>query len=248
MRKTELRLNLRRRAPEAQTTWRIVPAHEAALLLCDVWDRHWCQSAMARCDALAWKMAPIVEAARARGVQIIHAPSDCMEFYRDSPARRRMQDAPPLDLPAVEGQPGPPLPIDDSDGGCDDLPMCEPGRVWNRQHPAIRIADEDGISDSGDEVYRFLRHQGITTLLVMGVHTNMCVLHRSFGIRQMTRWGIQCVLVRDLTDALYNPRLHPFVTHDSGTRLVIRHIEEHWCPSIVSADLPGGRNSHGSAA
>ena len=59
----------------------------------------------------------------------------------------------------------------------------------------------------------------------MGVHTNICILNRSFGIRQFTRLGFQVVLVRDLTDAMYDPRQRPFVSHTRGTELVIEHIE-----------------------
>ena len=235
-----LRLNLRSRAQAeagGRTVRQAIPATDTALLICDMWDRHWCRSAMRRTETLAVKMAPVVEAARARGVQIIHAPSDCLDFYRDSPARRRMQETTPSAPPDRPPRPRPPLPIDDSDGGCDDLPQCVTEIAWTRQHPAIRIDDEDGISESGDEVYRFLRQHGITTLLLMGVHTNMCILGRSFGIRQMTDWGVACVLVRDLTDSLYNPRRAPFVSHDRGTRLVVQHIEAHWCPTVLSADL-----------
>jgi len=65
----------------------------------------------------------------------------------------------------------------------------------------------------------------------------MCVLGRSFAIRQMTRWGIHCVLVRDLTDSMYNPKKAPFVSHEKGTELIIQHIEKYWCPSILSVDL-----------
>lgn len=240
-----LRLNLRRRVPagdgadgwRTETVRQVIPAAQTALLICDMWDRHWCRSAMRRADALAAKMAPVVEDARTRGVRIIHAPSDCLEFYQDSPQRQRMTAVPDLDLPSPPPRPVPPLPIDDSDGGCDDRPPCVTEAVWTRQHPGLRIAEEDGLSDSGAEVYRFLRHHGITTLLFLGVHTNMCILGRPFGIRQMTHWGIACALVRDLTDSLYNPRRPPFVSHDRGTRLVIEYIEQHWCPSLLSADL-----------
>ena len=71
----------------------------------------------------------------------------------------------------------------------------------------------------------------------MGVHTNMCVLRRSFAIKQMVRWGVDVALVRDLTDAMYNPARSPYVSHDAGTQLVIGYIERFWCPSILSADL-----------
>ena len=53
----------------------------------------------------------------------------------------------------------------------------------------------------------------------------------------MTRLGFQVVLVRDLTDTMYDPRARPFVSHAHGTELVIEHIESRWCPSIMSDDL-----------
>jgi hypothetical protein len=129
--------------------------------------------------------------------------------------------------------------VDASDGGCDDARPAKSFRAWKRQHAAIPVGDKDVISDSGEEIYSLLRRRGIRNLLVMGVHTNMCVLGRSFGIRQMTRWGIRCVLVRDLTDAMYNPKKAPFVSHAEGTELVVRHIEKYWCPSVLSKDLLG---------
>jgi nicotinamidase-related amidase len=229
-----LRLNLRQ---GNETVRAEIPAGETALLLCDMWDDHWCRSAARRCDALARKMDPIVAAARARGVQIIHAPSDCMAFYAEAPQRRRMQDIPRVEPPRTEPRPEPPLPIDDSDGGCDDTPPCPQRHPWTRQHPAIHIAAEDVISDDGAEVYSLLRQKGIGNLLIAGVHTNMCVLRRSFAIRQMTAWGVRCILVRDLTDSMYNPRRSPFVNHDEGTELVIQYIERHYGPSVLSRDL-----------
>ena len=71
----------------------------------------------------------------------------------------------------------------------------------------------------------------------MGVHTNMCILHRSFGIKQMVRWGIPIALIRDLTDTMYNPEMPPYVNHNEGTELVISFIEKFWCPTIHSSDI-----------
>ncbi len=53
----------------------------------------------------------------------------------------------------------------------------------------------------------------------------------------MTRLGFDVVLARDLTDAMYDPRTRPFVSHARGTELVIQHIERTWCPTILSEDL-----------
>jgi hypothetical protein len=73
----------------------------------------------------------------------------------------------------------------------------------------------------------------------MGVHTNMCVLGRPFGIRQQVRLGMNVALARDLTDAMYDPRQRPHVPHDRGTELVVEHIERYWCPSVLGQDLMG---------
>ncbi len=210
---------------------------ETAIILCDVWDRHWCNNATERCGQLAKKMGPLLTALRAKGVTVIHAPSDCMGFYKDAPQRQKMLALTKAEPPKPLDINSPPLPIDDSDGGCDDPRPAKQHRAWTSQHPAVPIADEDFISDNGVEVYSLLKQRGIKNLLVMGVHTNMCVLNRTFAIKQMTKWGIRCVLVRDLTDAMYNPKVRPFVSHDAGTDLVIQHIETYWCPSTTSAEL-----------
>jgi hypothetical protein len=143
-------------------------------------------------------------------------------------------------LPKALDLPSHPLPIDASDGGCDCDPPDKTYWAWTRQTPHVEIGEYDGISDNGKEVFYFLKQLGIKNLLVMGVHTNMCVLGRSFAIRQMTRWGIRCILVRDLTDTMYDPKDPPHVPHDEGTRLVVKHIEKYWGPSILSNDLMKG--------
>ena len=215
----------------------VAPA-KSALILCDVWDDHWCKAAAGRCDGLAKQIADVVADARKQGFTVIHCPSDTMDFYKDSPARKRAQAAPKVDPPKNKDLPDPPLPIDDTDGGCDDIAPVKSFKAWKRQHAAIKIDDDkDYVTDNGKEVFNILKDKGVTTVFVMGVHTNMCVLNRSFAIKQLRRWDVSCLLVRDLTDAMYNPKMKPLVTHAEGTNLVIAHIEQHWCPSVTSDQL-----------
>ncbi len=212
---------------------------ETALILCDMWDKHWCQGATQRVEVLAHKIAPVVDLARKHGVLIIHAPSETMDYYRDAPQRKAILAIPSVTPPAPLSIVEPPLPIDDSDGGCDtpNNPLPVNYRAWSREHPAIAIGEGDLISDNGREVYNALHSRGIKYLLVAGVHANMCILNRTFAIRQMTKWGVHCILVRDLTDSMYNPARRPFVAHDQGTQLVIEHIERYWAPTVASAQL-----------
>lgn len=241
-----LRLHLRRqklvvdergyRRWEPVVEERVVPARQAAIIICDMWDNHWSRAAVEREAALVPRMNDVVRSARARGVSIIHAPSETMEFYADHPARKRIQAIPRVEPPPDLPHDDPPLPVDHSDGGSDTGETCW-YKAWTRQHPGIEIADEDVISDDGREIYSFLRHQGIAQVLIMGVHTGMCVLNRTFGIKQMVKWGVDIALVRDLTDALYNPERPPYVSHEEGTELIIGYIEKFWCPTVESTDL-----------
>jgi nicotinamidase-related amidase len=244
---TELTLHLRRwklgqdhgghNEWQEEITLRRVPAAATAIIICDMWDRHWSRGASERVDAMVPKMNRVLHSARNQGVQIIHAPSDTLDFYAGMPARQRILDLPPVEPPPDLDLPVPALPIDHSDEGSDTGEL-KAYRAWSRQHPGLDIDQErDAISDNGRHVYGFLRRRSIEQVLIMGVHTNMCVLNRSFAIKQMVRWGVEIALIRDLTDTMYNPAMPPYVSHDEGTQLVIGYIERFWCPSITSADI-----------
>jgi nicotinamidase-related amidase len=238
LRTQTLSLDDRRRncwqAFEGPASWN---ARETALVLCDVWDHHWCRGAEERLEVMLPRMNEVVRVAREAGIRIVHAPSETMGFYAGSPARKRIADlarvAPPPDLEHAD----PPLPVDTSQGSSD---TGEPDwhKAWSRQHPAIDIDQEqDVISDDGREVYSFFQATGIRHVLLMGVHTNMCILNRSFAIKQMVRWGVEIALIRDLTDAMYNPAFSPYVSHEEGTQLVVGYIEKFWCPTTESQGL-----------
>lgn len=240
-------LDLRLRRGESTTPVAWKPS-ETAVIICDMWDDHTCKGAARRVSEMAPKLDAAVSAARSKGALIVHAPSDVIKFYADAPQRKRVLEAPAAKaaidfkwrrlMPEREGQ----LPIDDSDW-CDCRPKCDiearkkGGWPWTRQIASIRIHPEDAISDQGQEIYNLFEQRGIKNVILCGVHTNMCVLGRSFGIRQMVLLGKNVALARDLTDCLYDPAKPPHVTHDKGTELLVAHIEKHWCPSFESGDL-----------
>ncbi len=226
---------------EVVTTRKSLRAEDTAIIICDMWDKHWSRGASERVAAMAPRMNAVVKAARAKGITIIHCPSETMPFYKDHPARKRMIDAPQTEMPKEAKHDDPPLPVDASDGGSDtgETPW---NRAWTRQHPAIDIDEEkDGISDNGQEVWNFLIQKKIKNLIVMGVHANMCVLNRPFAIKSMVRRGMNVFLARDLTDTMYDPARPPYVNHEDGTRLVVEYIEKFWCPTIASDDLLNDR-------
>jgi sugar lactone lactonase YvrE len=117
-----------------------------------------------------------------------------------------------------------------------------PHLPWQRQSDKITIdGDRDYISDRGDEVWNVLESRGIKNVILTGVHVNMCVLGRPFGLRQMARNGKNVVLMRDMTDSMYNPASWPYVSHYRGNDRIISHIERFVCPTITSDQFIGGK-------
>jgi nicotinamidase-related amidase len=227
---------------------------ETAVLIIDMWDKHWCDGATRRSTEFAPRINQLAKTVRERGGLVVHAPSDCMKFYEGTPQRMLAQNAPKATAPTpvkgwryldltCEGA----LPIDDSDGGCDCTPPCAKPQnkqyPWTRENPLIEVAAGDAVSQDGQELFNLYKQRGIKRVIVCGVHLNMCVLGRTFAIRQLTEWGFDVVLVRDLTDTMYNPKKPPYVDHAKGTELVIEHVEKYWCATTTSGEIIGDRKN-----
>lgn len=211
-----------------------VRAAAAAVIVCDVWDRHWSKGASLRVEQLAPRIDAFCRHMREAGALVVHAPSGTMGAYGASAARARIAGCGPSPAPPTMALP--PLPVSCDDGGSDTLDQLAPNTaVWSRQHPAIHIdEDRDVITDDGPELAAYLAEQGRSIVLMTGVHTNLCVLRRSFGLVALVGHGFSPVLVSDLTDAMYDPADPPYVDHDAGTDLVVRYIEAFVTPSTRS--------------
>ncbi len=235
---------------------------QTAIIVCDMWDSHHCLNAVRRCVEVAPRMNEVLKKAREQGVLIVHAPSSCMEPYQDHPGRKLAQAAPkaanlPVDIAqwcrVIPSEEKGIYPIDQAQGGEDD-DLVEhkiwqeklaalgrnPKSPWKAQVGMLTIDAKDAISDSGVEIWNLLEARKIKNVVLLGVHTNMCVLGRPFGLRQMAKNGKNVVLMRDMTDTMYDPTKWPYVNHFTGTRLIVEHIEKFVCPTITSVDFLGG--------
>ena len=242
-------------------TWQ--PA-QTAVIVCDMWDAHHCVNAVRRGAELAPRIDSFVRAMRNRGTTIIHAPSSCMEHYTQHPARLRAEATPLVEsLPAdienwcdqIPSEEAAAYPLDQSAGGEDDDPNehrlwalrlkangRNPQTPWQSQTAAITIdPKQDYVSDRGPEIWSILAQRGITNVVLVGVHTNMCVLGRPFGLRRLAMGGKNVVLARDLTDTMFDPGAWPFANHFTGTDLIVNHIERYVCPTISSEQVLGGQ-------
>jgi nicotinamidase-related amidase len=219
---------------------------ETAIIICDMWNVHWCKGATERVGELAPFMNSVVSTAREKGVLIVHAPSSCMPHYEKHPARKLAQKYNTKNNRAFIGkadelpsEKGAVWPIDQADGGCDCATECKQGSFWTRQIDVIEIKDGDAITDSGVEVAGLFKAKGIKNVILMGVHENMCVINRPFALRSMVRLGMNAVVMRDLTDTMYDSKELPVVSHFTGNSLMTEYIEKYIAPSVVSSDLTG---------
>lgn len=239
-------------------------ASDTAVVVCDMWDSHHCLNAVRRVGEVAPRIDALLTELRSHGATIIHAPSGCMDAYKDHPARRRATAVRPAsNLPAdvstwcdhIPAEDAARYPLDQSAGGEDDDLLeheqwaatlkaagRNPRAPWLKQTDAIAIdGQRDFISDSGTEIWSILEDRQIKHVVLVGVHTNMCVLGRPFGLRQLASHGKQVALIRDLTDTMYDPRQWPYVNHFTGTDLIVDHIERFVCPTLPSSAILGGK-------
>ncbi|MFM8284552.1 MAG: nicotinamidase [Planctomycetaceae bacterium] len=250
------------RAVETPRVW---PAAATAVIVCDVWDSHHCRRAVDRLEEFAPRIARVCDRIRGSGGTVIHAPSDCMAAYATHPARLRVAAlaargepagfAPPATRGAwcstLGGEGAAEYPLDQSLGGEDDEPAehaawaerlaalgRDPRMPWKSQSPLVPIdPDHDFVTDDGVEVARILAARGVRHVLLVGVHLNMCVLGRPFGLRRCVEDGFDVALVRDLTDTMYDPAQWPWVNHFTGTDRMVEHVERHVCPTVGSEQI-----------
>ncbi|MBI1830154.1 MAG: hypothetical protein HYR84_01735 [Planctomycetes bacterium] len=271
--KDAFELTIRKRTPfdtpdkkvdyKVETLTRVWDPEKTAVIVVDMWDTHHCYNAVVRVTEMAPRMNKVLEKCRGMGMTIVHAPSSCMDAYKDHPGRIRAQDAPraknlPKDIGVwchmIDAEKKGKYPLDASDGGCDSDPIDQgkhkqalikmgrkPGSPWLSQIAVLKMHEIDIVSDRGDEIWNVLETRKINNVIILGVHTNMCVLGRPFGLRQMAKNGKNVVLMRDMTDTMYNPKMSPYVNHYKGTELIIEHIEKFVCPTITSDQIIGGK-------
>jgi len=223
---------------------RIVPAKTAVVVI-DMWDRHWCKTFTARVGNLAPRMNRTLDACRKLGIQVVFAPSDVADFYKDFSQRKAMQavrqHAEPKLVPF--NPPATPGPLDNCE--CGPSRPCRSANVWTRQLANLAIAEKDLIGDcnNGRELLNLCQERGFDTLIYLGVASNMCVLSRSCGILNMKRHDLRTIVVGDMVEAITANGIGPDGKPDhnftpaKGSALVLRHIEQHIAPSVRSRQL-----------
>jgi hypothetical protein len=229
----ELSLTLQTRDPATgaiKHSAESIDPKKVGVIAVDVWNYHWCKTATMRVDAFVPRMNKALDAARSLGMTVMLCPSDVVDNYVGYPQREVIFALPKVTVPNVVNVTCPPVP--DAGGCACGRERCAVNFGWDGMHPGLRIAETDLMPDTQAEVYAICQQRGLTHLIYVGFHTQVCLLGKPMGLKAMKSAGLQCVLARDMTDAHpgYDPARN--FTPDLNTEQVIEHFEKHLAPTI----------------
>ena len=145
-------------------------ARGTVLLICDVWDNHYCEDLRRRTESLVQRVNEFAATVRAHGGKVLHCPSGTVEsYYGAYPQRAAMRQYPfaGVVVPQEMRQIGTPLDTTMT-GGCPDLPQCRVHSEFTKQHDGIEIREGDLISDNGQEIYNLLIAENVERVLMAG--------------------------------------------------------------------------------
>jgi nicotinamidase-related amidase len=229
-----------------------VPAEQSALVLVDCWAEHFIRSHERNSGRImAETLKPALDAARAAGVTIIHAPSPTyVEAYPQWTAYASDRDL-GFEAPAPVDD-WPPAELRRKEGPFSQYarPVEPKAREWTKDPSHYRIAEAvapqpgDSVVKTGEQLHRLLKHRRLFHLFYAGFATNMCILFRDYGARAMAQRGYTIILLRDCTMGI---EVRDTVEGEWLTRAAIYGIEVSVGCSTTSEELIracGARTRH----
>ena len=208
-----------------------IDPRKVGIIIVDPWNYHWCMTACQRVSAMAPRWNRALECARELGIQILWAPTEAASQYAGTPQREQAAAVNLVPVPQVRNLS---CTFTAAVGAC----ACGPGIPCEINYGLDAICS-DLVIDAADlivsgtaETYSICKQKGITYIIYLGLHTNMCLFNRPEALQAMYSAGLDCMLARDLNDALthYDPSV-PF-TPDDGTAQIDADLERAGIPTI----------------
>ncbi len=220
-----------------------VPLPQCALISLDVWNYHFSRETFERIEEItANRIAPLVDACREAGLQVIHAPAGPVaqkhpnwvklipdeekpqSVWPDSPAWPPSEFRKKADNYAQYARPHEPQ---------------EARRIAHREqlrdfHPAVRPIGDEAVVLNGEELHRLCAQRGILFLLYVGFNTNACIVMRDYGTLAMMARGYDVILVRDCTTGM---ETHETLADLTCTRGQIATLEQFGVYTVTSEQL-----------
>lgn len=224
----------------ATLSWNI-PVAQAALVLVDVWQRHYIKDTEARAEVIINNnLVPLISACRRSGLQVIHAPSppvaqlhpNWVKLVPASEMNTKRDTWPPAAFRSLSG----PYqsyrrPVEPREAERLSLPPLT-------FHPKILPVGKEAVIATGEELHRYCKQKGILFLLYAGFNTNACVVTRDYGMLQMCNdRGYQTILVRDCTTGMESRYTHASLGQTEGAILFFEMFGQY---SVTSSDIIDG--------
>jgi nicotinamidase-related amidase len=219
--------------------WKI-PSSQAAIVLVDVWQRHYLKDTEARAETIInSKLVPLLAACRKAGLNIIHAPSP--EVAELHPNWVKLQSKAELEQKRDDW---PPVEFLNSTGPYKSFAMPFEPRAEERNnlpaltfHPLVNPIGDEPVIATGEELHRYCKKNGILFLLFAGFNTNACILERDYGTLQMGYRGYSVVVVRDCTTGMESKETQPTLGQTNGAILFLEMFGHF---SVTSDDIISG--------
>ncbi|MCP4782590.1 MAG: isochorismatase family protein [Fuerstiella sp.] len=233
----------------AHLDWEVTLSR-VALVLVDVWDRHYIEDTESRSEEIVQqKIRPLLNASRRAGVEIIHAPSPReARLYKawnqqrypvqesslrvPQPAAKSELTWPPVEFRSKAG------PYKKYARPFEPMAAVRLERLKGmRIHPDVEPVGDEVVVANGAELHQYCREKGILFLIYLGFNTNACILTRDYGTLEMGKRGYEIIILRDCTTAMES-----FETADEllQTRGAIQFLEMFGKYSITSQELIAG--------
>lgn len=216
-----------------------LPVSETALILVDLWNVHFIETWIERAKQVTVDcIVPVIDAARKVGMTIVHGPSPSVaEQYPQLKRHKPPEPSTPPSWPPSEfrGRQG--------DYNIYRGPRNQPpgiGVHWDKlasqlsMSPTIDVKDDDYVIATGPQLQDLLEEKRILHLIYAGFATNWCVMGRDYGIRSMSRYGYNMILLRDATTGVEFPDTYENLF---TTEITIREVEQQYGFSASNTDF-----------
>lgn len=225
----------------AQLDWH-VPRQQCALVVLDVWDRHYLKDTEARAEGIIQqRLRPLLKQWRSAGLPVVHAPSPSQARAHPQWLQMPGWDAPPW----PQDDSWPPREFRRSEGPYADYKLPDEPRDGEREahraalkiHPDAQPVEGEAVIATGQELHLWCREQGVLFLVFAGFNTNACILHRDYGTIDMSRRGYTVLIVRDCTTGMESADTHKSLGQTNNAILLSEMFGRY---SVDSVELAAG--------
>ena len=269
----ELAVKQRDKSAIAIVKQKMIDPQKTAIVIVDMWEQgihgrfeengryYGCYGAYKYHEHVSKSINNVLTAVRKLGIHVIFSPSNQTEYYEDHIVRKNIE--------ALPDYPTPWKGILDWNSGSDKIPFsdytnskgcyCErekadlgliplscPRPVDKKsvgQNPNLELHDTDYMTDKAEEFWNFIKEKDIKTLVYMGGATAMCLPGRPFGLLNMQKYGVNCILDRNSDHLIHrvpdgwngnpeNPQFGSQFAKEKHWDEIIKYYEQNICPTI----------------